>query len=105
MIIKIRKSPVKHKRYRVYMDTGKHYDFGLDTGKTYINEGNKDKRYNYWKRHLANETELELIYNLVPSPSLFSAYLLWGSSTDLKKNVETLNKLWLEKHEKNLSKL
>ena len=93
MIIKIRKSPVKHKRFRVYMDAGKHYDFGLDKGKTYIDKGGEQKRADYWKRHLANETEFKLIYFLVPSPSLFSACLLWGSSTDLKKNIEALNKL------------
>ena len=94
MIIKITKSPVKHKRFRVHMNTGKYYDFGLDIGKTYIDEGDKTKRENYWKRHLGNETEKQLINNLVPSPSLFSAYLLWGSSTDIHKNIETLNKLW-----------
>jgi len=35
-------------------------------------------RANYWKRHLANRTEDERITNLVPSPALFSAMLLWG---------------------------
>lgn len=42
MIIKIEKSPRKHKRFRVFMSTGKHYDFGLDTGSTYIDH--KDKK-------------------------------------------------------------
>jgi len=58
MIIKIIKSPMKHKRFRVYMDTGKHYDFGLDKGKTLIDEGDEQKRADYWKRHLGNKTEL-----------------------------------------------
>jgi len=98
MIIKIIKSPMKHKRFRVYMNTGKHYDFNLDKRKTFIDEGDEQKRADYWKRQLGNETEFELIYNLVPSPSLFLACLLWGSSTDLKKNIEALNKLWQEHH-------
>ena len=48
---------------------------------TYIDHHDKTKRANYWKRHLvANRTELHLITNLVPSPELFSAMLLWGDS-------------------------
>lgn len=100
MIIKISKSPVKHKRFRVFMDTGKHYDFGLDVGQTYIDEGDKQKRIHYWKRHLGNPTEFTLITNLVPSASLFSAYLLWGETTDLMANINILNNLWYKKHNK-----
>ena len=36
MIVKIQDSPIQYKRYRVWMDDGKHYDFGLDGGDTYI---------------------------------------------------------------------
>jgi hypothetical protein len=35
--------------------------------------------------HLGNATEYKLITNLIPSPSLFSAYILWGSYTDIEK--------------------
>ena len=98
MIIKIIKSPVRHKRFRVFMDNGKHYDFGLDGGRTFIDEGDYEKRHNYWMRHLANPTEYKLINNLVPSPSLFAAYLLWGSSMRLEENINKLNNLWKIKH-------
>lgn len=94
MIVKIEKSPIAHKRYRVYMDTGKHYDFGLDTGSTYIDHKDLTKRENYRKRHLANATEKKLNENLIPSPSLFSMALLWGKYPDLNKNVAYLNSLW-----------
>ncbi len=94
MIIDIRKSPVKYKRFRVFMDDGKYFDFGMDGGSTYIDHHNKLIRKNYWKRHYANPTEKELIDNLVPSPSLFSAYLLWGDDTDIYKNINHLNTLW-----------
>jgi hypothetical protein len=93
-IIKIINSPRKNKRFRVFLDNGEKFDFGLDTGKAYIDHGNKKKRDAYIKRHLGNETERYLIENLIPSPSLFSAFILWGNNTDLIKNIEKLNKMW-----------
>jgi hypothetical protein len=98
MIVQITNSPIAHKRYRVKMDNGKTYDFGLDTGKTYIDHHNKTIRKNYWLRHLGNPTERKLIQNLVPSPSLFSAMLLWGSKPSLKENARLLNNMWAMKH-------
>lgn len=94
MIIKIGRSPLSNKRFRVYLDNGKHYDFGYKTGLTYIDHRNKTLRENYLKRHMANEIEKILITNLVPSPSLFSAYLLWGKYDDIHKNIAHLNALW-----------
>ncbi len=98
MIVKITKSPIKNKRFRVYMDNGKYYDFGLDTGSTYIDHKDYKKRDNYVKRHYANPIEKELIDNLVPSPALFSMLLLWGPTTDLKTNIKFLNHLWKLEH-------
>lgn len=98
MIVKIERSPVSLKRFRVTMDNGKHYDFGYHTGKTYIDGRTMTERENYRKRHLANPIEKRLITNLVPSPSLFAYYLLWGPSASLPKNVTHLNKLWKDKH-------
>lgn len=98
MIVKIVESPLKMKRYRVYMDNGKHWDFGLRGGNTFIDHHNESLRQNYLKRHLANKTEYQLISNLVPSASLFSAYLLWGRYPDLKQNINHLNSLWTMKH-------
>lgn len=100
MIVEIEKSKRKNKRFRVILDTGKSYDFGLDTGETYIDHKDKNKRLNYRKRHLGNETENNLISNLIPSPSLFSYYLLWGDYTDIMKNIIFLNNLWSSKKPK-----
>lgn len=97
MIVEIEKSKRKNKRFRVILDNGNSYDFGLDSGKTYIDHQDKDKRTNYRKRHLGNETEKKLINNLTPSPSLFSYYLLWGDYTDIMKNIIHLNNLWSSK--------
>ena len=90
-IIQVEPSPVKNKRFRVILDNGKQYDFGLDTGSTYIDHNDQKKRDAYIARHLGNETEKNLIRNLVPSPALFSMFLLWGKYNSLEKNIEFLN--------------
>lgn len=96
-MVNIKKSPLKYKRYRAFLDNGKHYDFGLDGGQTYIDHNDKNKRENYRKRHLGNSTEKRLIENLVPSPALFSYALLWGPYTNLQQNIEHLNSAWVAK--------
>ena len=105
MIIDIKPSPVKFKRYRATIlkhdNTKQYIDFGLKDGVTYIDKlpngiplRTNQERKNYLTRHLANKKEKYLIENLIPSPSLLSATLLWGPSRSLEKNVELLNKLW-----------
>jgi hypothetical protein len=93
-IIEIDKSNRKNKRFKVTLDTGEIYHFGLLGASTYLEHGNKRKRDNYRKRHITNETERYLIENLIPSPALFSYWIIWGDSTDLIRNIEKLNKMW-----------
>jgi hypothetical protein len=93
-IVKLENSPVKNKRLRVILNNGDKYDFGLLNAETYIDHGDKEKRLNYWARHLGNPVEDYRIKNLIPSPSLFSAYLLWGETTNLKQNIKILNKIF-----------
>jgi len=94
MIINIKPSQKKNKRFQVIMDNGKKYDFGLKDGSTYIDHYDKKKRKNYIDRHIKNEKEF--IKNLIPSPALFSMMLLWGPYTDINKNINYLNSLWKE---------
>ena len=98
MIVSISKSKVKNKRFCITMNDGKKYNFGLDTGSTYIDHHDKQIREAYRARHYSNDTEKKLIDNLVPSPSLFSYYILWGPSTSIEANVKHLNALWKKKH-------
>jgi hypothetical protein len=93
MIVSIAPSKVKHKRYVITMQDGKKYNFGLDTGSTYIDHHDKDIREAYRARHMGNTIEKKLINNLVPSPSLFSFYILWGPHTSIEANVKHLNVL------------
>ena len=92
-IIKLEDSQLKSKRFRVYLDNNKHYDFGLNTGQTYIDHKDNVKRDNYRRRHYNSSREQPYIINLVPSPDLFSYYLLWGESTSIQQNIKTLNNI------------
>jgi len=92
-ILNISDSPLKTKRFRVYLDNNKHYDFGLKTGQTYIDHKDKTKRRNYQLRHYNSKREQHFISELIPSPALFSYYILWGESTSIRKNIQNLNKL------------
>ena len=98
MIINIEPSKVKHKRYCITMDSGKKYNFGLDTGSTYIDHHDPKLRDAYRARHLGSGTEHKLITNLVPSPSLFSYYVLWGPYVTIPDNIRYLNNLWKLQH-------
>ena len=88
----IQKSALKTKRFIVFLDDGSHYNFGLNTGSTYIDHHDIKKRDNYRSRHLGNEVEKKLIESFTPSPALFSFYILWGPYTDINKNINYLNK-------------
>ena len=97
-IIYITESPRLFKKYRVYLNDGTYYDFGLDKSQTYLDHHDKMIRQNYQARHLANSVERQLIETLTPSPALFSYMILWGEHTDLIKNIEYLNSLLRMKH-------
>ena len=92
-IVNIMHSPLKTKRFRVYLDNNKHYDFGLKTGQTYIDHQDRTKRHNYQVRHYNLKKEQPFIKNFIPSPALFSYYILWGETSDINKNIKRLNKL------------
>ena len=100
MTLKLSKSHMRSKRYRIDLADGRHYDFGLEGGQTYIDHKDKTKRSNYFKRHMANPKEKYLIDNLIPSPAFFSAKILWGNHThcrSLNENLKELNKQMTKK--------
>jgi hypothetical protein len=91
-IIRIEQSPLKNKRLRVILEDGSYIDFGLKDSSTYIDHKDPEIRYRYWARHYANKTEKHLIQNFIPSPSVMSAYILWGAYDNIKDNINNLNK-------------
>jgi hypothetical protein len=95
-IIRIEKSPLKNKRLRAYLEDYSYIDFGLKNnddsfGSTYIDHKDIKKRLNYWMRHYENKSERYLIDNFIMSPSLLSAYILWGPYPSIQKNINWLN--------------
>jgi hypothetical protein len=91
----IRASTKRGKRFQVTLENGDKYDFGLlnPVHGTYIDHGDQELRSRYWARHYGNAREKELIDNLIPSPSLYSAYILWGLHRNIQKNIKELNNL------------
>jgi hypothetical protein len=85
----------KDKKFKAVISDGREIHFGLKGSVTYIDGASSDKRNAYLKRHLANKTENNLISNLIMSPSLLSAYILWNTN-DIAKNINILNTM-LEK--------
>lgn len=99
----LQQSKTKTKRYIIHILDGgvvKSFNFGLKGGETFIDHKDEAKRAAYLARHTANETEKKLIENLIPSPALFSAMLLWGKNTTLSQNVADLQKLFDVKYGK-----
>jgi hypothetical protein len=97
-ITKIERSPRLNKRFRVFLSDTHYYDFGYENSEgkhanTYIDNATDEERHNYMVRHLGNTTESNLIRKRIPSPSLFSFFLLWNTR-DLRDNIEILNKEW-----------
>ena len=92
MIESIDHSPLKNKRFRTVLSDKRHFDFGLMGAQTFIDHGDFQMRENYRKRHMSNVREKYFIDNYIPSPALFSYYILWGESKNLETNVTELNK-------------
>ena len=74
----------------------KKYHFGSTNGFTFIDGASEKTRDNYRARHYANAAERFRIDNLIPSPALFSWFLLWNTP-DIKANIEILNALLEQK--------
>jgi len=97
-IANIIESPKLNKRFRVILSNGDTFDFGDSASQTYIDHHNEERRRRYWLRHYGNTRENHLIANLIPSPSLFSAMLLWGKSTSIRENINELNRRLEDKY-------
>jgi len=92
-IISIEPSPRQNKRFRAVFEDGKKINFGLKDGQTYIDHKDAAKRNAYWRRHIGNIKERELIQNMIPSPSVLSAFILWNKE-NMDDSVRDLNRHW-----------
>ena len=91
-IVEILPSHRKNKKFMAVINDGSKVHFGLKNSNTFIDNASLQTRNAYLARHLANKVEKRLIENLIMSPSLLSAYILWNTD-DLRKNVKILNSL------------
>lgn len=102
IIVDVRPSPRKNKRYMAIMGDQSKIHFGLLGGSTYLDHKNLDLRQSYISRHYGAKNEKDLIDSLTPSPSLFSMYLLWSfANPDVKTlegNVSILNNMMKHKN-------
>ena len=71
-ITEVKESPLENKKYRAYTNDGKHYDFGSEGSKTYLDHHNQFLRDRYRERHFSNEKEYYLIDNAIMSPALLT---------------------------------
>jgi hypothetical protein len=91
-IVEVVPSHRKDKKFKAVISDGREIHFGLKGSHTYVDGASQQTRNAYLKRHLANKTENNLIKNLIMSPSLLSAYILWNTD-NLADNIKILNKL------------
>jgi hypothetical protein len=80
------KSKNKNKRFTAIFRDGSRVNFGSN-GSTYIDHGDNIKRINYLKRHKVNED-----WTNPKTAGALSAYILWGSSKDINKNIQDYKK-------------
>ena len=72
------------KKYMIKFDEPKKViHFGSKNSRTYLDHKDKKKRLNYLRRHSVNEN-----WDNPLTAGALSAYLLWGFSTYLHKNLE-----------------
>ena len=87
-LLKIIESPKEGKEYRAVFQTDsgriKHTDFGDPNLQQYTEHGDKERRERYRARHAK-----DLETNDPTRAGFLSNFILWGSSTSMKKNIET----------------
>jgi len=81
------RSPIKNKKLVLKLiEPNKTIHFGWKGSTTYVNGATDEQRTNYLKRHKVNED-----WNSI-NPGSASAFILWGKSRDINKNLETFLK-------------
>ena len=91
MKLAIKNSQAKGKRFvAIFTDEkgkSKKVNFGLKNPKkgTFIDHADKELRKNYIARHEATEKKF---YKDAMRPATLSRFILWGTSSSLKQNIE-----------------
>jgi hypothetical protein len=90
LIINIEDSPLRNRRFRIYLLNGNHYDVGFKKCKYYIDNHNKLRRDLYYG--LLNNDAKNTLMTLKPSQLLYETFILNGGSKNIINNINYFNK-------------
>ena len=88
MIIKLRKSPNKKKKYRVTFNDGSHVDFGASGYSDYTKHKDEDRMKRYLIRHRKRENWTK---SGIKTAGFWSRWLLWGKPT-IKGSIKDIER-------------
>jgi hypothetical protein len=89
-IINIEKSPLRNRRYRIFLSDGDYYDIGFKSCYYYVDTGDH-KVHDFFYKMMTNK-ERNTLLKLIPCQLLYESFILNGYSTDLIKNINFFNK-------------
>ena len=88
-IINVENSPLRNRRYRIYLLNGERYDIGFKSCKYYIDNGNKELRKLYYG--LFDKNAKRICSQLISSQLLYETFILNGGTTNIIKNINFYN--------------
>jgi hypothetical protein len=89
-LIRVEDSPIDGKKWRAIFRDGdkiKHTDFGASGYEDYTQHHDKERRILYRERH-----QKDLKTDDPTRAGFLSYYILWGDSTDIKRNISSYKK-------------
>lgn len=89
-IINIEETPLRNRRYRIFLLDGTKYDIGTKKDEYYIDHGNKEMRRLYYIN--LDKKALRICSRLQSSAQLYETFILNGATTDIIKNVNFYNR-------------
>ena len=91
IIDKVEKINSKYFRFCVYLSNTAKFEIGSKKVKTYIDGASEEEKKKYWNKILSNYPKSLFMDNFIHSQVLFTSYLLWGNSRNLKENIIYFN--------------
>jgi hypothetical protein len=88
-LVSITKSPNDKKKFRASFSNGKHTDFGDSTAQDYTQTHDKERRFQYWRRHLK-----DLKTEDPTRAGYLSLFILWGFSTNMEHNIQSYRSMF-----------
>jgi hypothetical protein len=93
-IINYEKSPLRSRRYRIYLINGEHIDIGFKKSEYFIDNGDIEFREFYYD--LLNKKQKKHLMTCDPSQLLYETFILNGATIDIVTNINFYNQIILE---------